>query len=102
MFQLNAISEIKQGLSTSGRAAGGRPGDWTLRVIESANIVQDRLQLDGLREIKVVRGTRTEKHLLRPFDLLSYGAFPSSQGRDSSTCRDSDSSVLDFASPAHP
>ena len=54
----------------AGRAAGARPGDWPIRVIESANIIEDRVELDGLDEIKVKRDTWSERHLLRPFDIL--------------------------------
>lgn len=55
----------------AGRAAGARPGDWPLRVIESADIIDDRVDLDeGLRAITVQRDVRSENHLLRPFDIL--------------------------------
>jgi len=54
----------------AGRAAGARPGDWSLRVVESADIVNDRLCLDGLREVEVQQDVRSEAHLLRPFDIL--------------------------------
>lgn len=42
------------------RGAGAREGDWTLRIVES----------DDLREVGVVQSVRTERHLLRPFDVL--------------------------------
>lgn len=54
----------------AGRAAGARPGDWPLRVIESADVIDDRVNLEGLRDIAVQRDTRSENHLLRPFDIL--------------------------------
>lgn len=54
----------------AGRAAGVRPGDWPLRVVESADIVDDHVDLDGLREVEVKRDSRSEGHLLRPFDVL--------------------------------
>lgn len=54
----------------AGRAAGARPGEWSLRVVESADIVDDRLRLEGLREIAVQQDARSEAHLLRPFDVL--------------------------------
>ena len=54
----------------AGRGAGAQPGDWRLRVVESSDIVDDRLSLEGLREIEVRQGARTEAHLLEPFDIL--------------------------------
>ena len=42
-----------------------------LRVVESGDLREDGwLLLDGLREVGVVQGVRTERHLLRPFDVL--------------------------------
>ena len=71
MQELSAISNIYQGLARAGRGAGARPGDWRLRIVESSDLRDDGwLDLDGLREIGVVQGTRTERHLLRPFDVL--------------------------------
>jgi len=69
-MNLVAYAEIRQGMAMAGRAAGARPGDWGLHVVESADIVDDRLCLDGLREIEVQQDVRSEAHLLRPFDIL--------------------------------
>ena len=42
-----------------------------LRIVESNDVRDDGwLDLDGLQEIGVREGVRTERHLLRPFDLL--------------------------------
>ena len=42
-----------------------------LRIVESSDLREDGwLDLDGLQEIGVVQGARTERHLLRPFDVL--------------------------------
>lgn len=60
----------------AGRGAGARPGDWRLRVVESADIVDDRLSLEGLREIGLRRGVRTEAHLLEPYDILVTARSP--------------------------
>lgn len=57
-------------MALAGRAAGARPGDWPLRVVESSDVVDDRVSLQGLREIEVLRDGRSEAHLLRPFDIL--------------------------------
>ena len=54
----------------AGRGAGAQRGDWRLCVVESADIVDDRLSLEGLREIVVRQNVRTEAHLLEPFDIL--------------------------------
>ena len=42
----------------------------SLRIVESSDIGDDRLCLDGLAEVAVQPGARTEAHLLRPFDIL--------------------------------
>ena len=54
----------------AGRGVGARGGDWKLHLVESADIVDDHLRLDELREIAVQRDARTEAHLLRPYDVL--------------------------------
>ena len=42
-----------------------------LRIVESSDLHDDGwLDLNGLQEIGVVQGARTERHLLRPFDVL--------------------------------
>ena len=42
-----------------------------MRIAESSDIQDDRwLALDKLREINLVRGRRTERHLLQPYDML--------------------------------
>ena len=42
-----------------------------LRIVESGDVRDDGwLELDGLREVGVVQSARTERHLLRPFDVL--------------------------------
>ena len=57
--------------SPSGRGAGVRQGDWTLQLVESGDIQDDGwLCLEGLREIDLVRSSRTERYVLQPFDLL--------------------------------
>ena len=70
MAVLNELADIRTGLAMAGRGAGAQPGDWMVRVVESADIVDDRLRLEGLREIGLRRGVRTAAHLLEPFDIL--------------------------------
>ena len=71
MIPLSRLADVYQGLARAGRGAGARPGDWMLRIVESGDVRDDGwLDLHGLREIGVVRGLRTERHLLRPYDVL--------------------------------
>ena len=70
MAQLNELVDIRVGLAMAGRGAGAQRGDWMVRVVESGDIVDDRLQLEGLGEIGIRRGIRTVAHLLEPFDIL--------------------------------
>ena len=65
------IADVYQGIVRAGRGAGARRGEWMLRVVESGDVRGDGwLNLDSLREISVFQGARTERHLLRPFDVL--------------------------------
>ena len=42
-----------------------------LRLVESGDLGEDGwLKLDGLRVVEVFQGARTERHLLRPYDVL--------------------------------
>lgn len=67
---LKEVASIAQGMTTSGRGAGAREGDWTLNVIESSDIELDTVRVEGLRTIDVEQNSWTEKHLLRPNDVL--------------------------------
>ena len=54
-----------------GRGAGARRGEWMLRIVESGDLRDSGwLDMEGLREVGVVQSGRTERHLLRPFDVL--------------------------------
>ena len=71
MTPIQALADVYQGLARAGRGAGARAGDWKLRVVESSDLHDDGwLDTGGLREIGVAQGVRTERHLLRPFDVL--------------------------------
>ena len=71
MSLLLGLAEIYQGLARAGHGAGARSGEWMLRLVESGDVNEDGwLKLDGLREVGVVQGVRTERHLLRPYDVL--------------------------------
>ena len=71
MERIGDITHVYQGLARAGRGAGARRGEWMLRIVESSDLHDDGwLDLGGLREVGVVQGVRTERHLLRPFDVL--------------------------------
>ena len=68
---MNEIAYVFQGLARSGRGAGIRHGEWAVRLVESGDIQEDGwLNIRNLRDIDLVRSRRTERHLLRPFDIL--------------------------------
>ena len=64
--------EVSQGLATGGRALGGRTGPWRLAVVDSADIIDDRLDRtwEDLRKTELPESVWTEKRLLRPNDIL--------------------------------
>ena len=65
------IAEVSQGLALVGRGAGAREGNWMLRVAEGGDIGGEGwLEIEDLKEVGVVQNLRTERHLLRPFDVL--------------------------------
>ena len=71
MQQLQDIASIYQGMASAGRGVGARRGEWMLRVVESGDLRDSGwLDLKGLRQVGVVQSGRTERHLLRPFDVL--------------------------------
>lgn len=70
------IADVRQGMGTAGRAVGSRPGDWLIRVVESANILDDHLCMRGLSQIEVKRDHRSEAHLLEPHDILVTARSP--------------------------
>ena len=69
-MKLVRLANVRQGMVMVGSGAGARPGDWKLQLVESADIVNDHVCLEGLREVEVRRDARSEKHLLRPHDIL--------------------------------
>ncbi len=70
-MRLSGTAEVYQGLARAGRGAGVRSGERMLRLVESGDLSDDGwLKPDGLREVGVVQGVRTERHLLRPYDVL--------------------------------
>lgn len=73
MKSLAEMADVSQGLARSGRGAGARRGDWMLRIVESKDVADDTLAIHDLKEIGVIPGVRTERHLLRPYDVLVTG-----------------------------
>ncbi len=69
-MKLGALADIRPGMVMTGHGAGARPGGWELQVVESADILEDRLTSENLRIIKVREGIRSRAHLLEPYDIL--------------------------------
>jgi len=70
-MRMSQLASVYQGIALAGRGAGARRGDWELRVVESGDLPVDGwLETAGLREMGFVRSSRTERYLLRPFDVL--------------------------------
>ena len=71
MRRIANIANVSQGIALAGRGAGARAGDWPVQIVESGDIDDGCwLNLEGLRELHVLRSPRTERHLLRPYDVL--------------------------------
>ena len=71
MTMLRDIAQISQGLARAGHGAGARRGEWFVRIVESGDITENGwLSLEELREVDVAWSHRSERHLLRPFDVL--------------------------------
>ena len=72
MESIGQLALVHLGMVTSGRGAGARPGNWKLSIVESSDIREDGwLELEGLEEsISVARSIHTERHQLRPYDVL--------------------------------
>ena len=58
-MKLGALADIRQGMAMAGHGAGARSGGWELQVVESADILEDRVTLEGLRIIKVRQSIRS-------------------------------------------
>ena len=71
MHAVEELADVYQGVARAGHGVGARRGEWMLRIVESGDVRDDGwLDLDDLNELGLVHGVRTERHLLRPFDLL--------------------------------
>ena len=70
LVTLGDLASISPGLVTSGTGAGARQGSWVVQEVSLKDIQDDRIVLEGLDSISIEFKPTTEKHLLRPFDLL--------------------------------
>lgn len=70
LVRLDKIASIIPGLGLSGRAAGARPGNWSVHVISVGSIQDDRLDRSQLDTANIEQNDRTEEHLVRPDDVL--------------------------------
>ena len=70
MTLITDVADVSQGLARVGRGAGARTGGWVLKVAEAADVNGGWLELNSLREMGFVQTLHTERHLLRPFDVL--------------------------------
>lgn len=70
LMTISMIATVSQGLITSGQGAGARSGDWAVQEVSLRNIESDRIDVSSLSSIEIEHNARTEKHLLRPYDVL--------------------------------
>jgi hypothetical protein len=70
LFPLSQVATVAQGLVTSGQGAGARSGDWVVQEVSLRNVEDDRIDLTSLSTIAIEFNRRTEKHLLKPYDVL--------------------------------
>src|SRR3990172_6468840 len=70
--RLSEVATVRQGLSRSGRSAGARPGEWEAELISGNNIREDRLA-GPFELIRIPLNELTERHLLKPYDVLVTG-----------------------------
>lgn len=80
MHTVKKLANVFQGIARAGHGVGAHSGEWMLRIVESGDVRDDSwLDLTGLNEIGLVHDVRTERHLLRPFDLLVTARTASTQ-----------------------
>lgn len=80
MHAVKELANVYQGIARAGHGVGAHSGEWMLRIVESGDVRNDGwLDLTGLNEIGLVHDVRTERHLLRPFDLLVTARTASTQ-----------------------
>lgn len=70
LLPLSQIASVAQGLVTSGQGAGARAGNWVVHEVSLRNIERDRIDLASLNTIAIEFKSTTERHLLRPYDVL--------------------------------
>lgn len=72
MTTVGQTCTVRQGLGSGGRALGSRTGPWILALLDSGDVTDDRIEKswDDLRKAELPDSTWTERHLLRPHDIL--------------------------------
>ena len=70
LLPLAQLASVSQGLVTSGHGAGAREGEWAVREVSLGSIEDDRVNPDSLDTLRIELNPRTERHLLRPYDVL--------------------------------
>jgi hypothetical protein len=69
---IGEIAEVRQGPSRSGRSLAAKAGELAVDLVNGNSIRDDRLT-GPLDRVTIPRHEATEKHLLRPFDVLVTG-----------------------------
>ncbi|HVC32261.1 MAG TPA: hypothetical protein VNL16_02000 [Chloroflexota bacterium] len=77
LVRLGEVATITQGMSVTGGdrdprrpCEGARHGDWQVQAVGVGDVQDDRLVLEWLRTVDLARNVKTEKHVLRPEDVL--------------------------------
>jgi hypothetical protein len=71
-LRLGEMATVQQGPNRSGRSAAGRPGDGIVQLVNGGHIQDDTLR-GPYPTIAIPVNGLTEKHLLRPYDVLVTG-----------------------------
>lgn len=69
---IGQIAEVRQGPSRSGRSAVAKAGNVSVRLVNGNSIREDRL-VGHFDRVTIPLNEATEKHLLRPYDVLVTG-----------------------------
>ena len=70
MKRISELADVSQGLAVSGRGAGARSGDWELRLAESADIADDRLEFEASEASAFSVVPARRRTCCAPYDVL--------------------------------
>lgn len=73
MPALSNLATIRQGLSRSGRSIGARSGATQVQLVSGSDIRDERIVVRGLPSVSIDLNGQTEKHLLKPYDVIVTG-----------------------------